>query len=66
MDPYHSESQIGSILEMMLAKMEEEIAKRKLIRNMPLFLIGEVGKLIDENMIAIAPEVDSKGLALTE
>lgn len=35
------------------------------MKNMPIFMMAETGKIIGENLVAVMPEADVKGLGLT-
>ena len=43
-----------------MGRVEEEVQRRKLLTRMPMFLAGEVGRLIGENMGAVARHADRK------
>ena len=43
-----------------MGRVEEEVQRRKLLTQMPMFLAGEVGRLIGENMGAVARPADRK------
>jgi hypothetical protein len=57
-----AERNAKNIVQLVLQTVETEVKKKKLISNLPIFLLADFGRLINETMIGSAMEADTRGI----